>query len=553
MTTQSDDSSRMDTPAAEISDAMNDSARVTSKPTRTARSHTAAAAQAAEDAYMAATASRAPVTRELPTAEAEPSSAEAENSASTDAPASDGVEEFDDGATREVAAVSPTDVASTTRTGAPAFEFALAEDMPSARSEPRFEQTDASGDDLDATVMRPLQRPQVSSLDQPMTEPAPPRRYNTLAGAFNRSRASASDPSATTARPSNPSTPSALPTPTPQAAAPAGMDSDEEFVDEVDDTEEEWAMADQPTVQWTPEQIQQMQRLKPDFLTQTGEQPSWPPSPSAAPIAPESDASHHDWRAGLPPRPQPPFSLNGTARPTVSEQRLAAPDGRVAPEPASASTAGALPDPRMARFQELRRQRFAHDQGERAPDDPAPVADTMRQWWSDLRPGLQNALHFQREARASGMHPIPAYEAATVSRMGDAFGRLAASARELSERAQQAAAPTIKRIHDQVEQAAQGIISRFEGDTVRQQAPLLGPGRIAIFFRQGVSVGQAQRLLAASAARPMRLIPRKHGFLARVQPGKEAEVCERLRMHPYVSDVVYLEFNEYGEPVGGRR
>ncbi len=215
--------------------------------------------------------------------------------------------------------------------------------------------------------------------------------------------------------------------------------------------------------------------------------------------------------------------------------------------------ASVQPDPRMERFQELRRQRFAHGQGERSDADPPPMADAVRQWWSDLRPGLQNALSYQREARASGMHPIPAYEAAPVSRLGDAFGRLAASARELSERAQQAAAPTFRRIHDQVEQAAQGIISRFEGDPVRQQAPLLGPGRIAIFFRQGVSVGQAQRLLAASAARPMRLIPRKHGFLARVQPGKEAEVCERLRQHPYVSDVVYLEFNEYGEPVGGRR
>ncbi|HZC06989.1 MAG TPA: hypothetical protein VE338_15245, partial [Ktedonobacterales bacterium] len=356
----------------------------------------------------------------------------------------------------------------------------------------------------------------------------------------------------TTSNPSNPSNPILPPAQTPRTAAPTDPDADEEFVDEVNDSEDDWAMADQPTVQWTPDQIQQMQRLKPDFL-QTGEQASWPPRPGATPIAPETDASHHDWRAGLPPRPQPPFTLNGAPRPAATEHRLAAPDGRIAPEPASASMAGALPDPRMSRFQELRRQRYAHDQGEHADDTPAPVADTMRQWWNDLRPGLQNALSFQREARASGMHPIPAYEAAPVSRLGDAFGRLAASARELSGRAQQAAAPTIKRIHDQMEQAAQGIISRFEGDTVRQQAPLLGPGRIAIFFRQGVSVGQAQRLLAASAARPMRLIPRKHGFLARVQPGKEAEVCERLRMHPYVSDVVYLEFNEYGDPVGGRR
>ena len=94
-------------------------------------------------------------------------------------------------------------------------------------------------------------------------------------------------------------------------------------------------------------------------------------------------------------------------------------------------------------------------------------------------------------------------------------------------------------------------IFRVEGDSMRQQAPLLGPGaHITVIFRQGVTVGQAQRLLAANAARPMRLIPREHGFLARVESGKEAEVCERLRQHPYVREV-YPEYNEYGDPVGG--
>jgi hypothetical protein len=502
---------------------MTETTRVT-KGKKGAKSHTAAAAQAAANAHAAGAnhPQAAPVTREL-----------ADSGARAYAAPYD--DDLDEGATRESLAVAPL----------------------------------AQSDDPDATIMRSQPRPVVSDVaqsansgdmadvDEPMTEPAPPRpRYNTLAGAFNRPRASASDPGSPSGRLSAPQTPSAPLAPlTPQMAAPTEPDAYEDFVDEVDETENEWALADQPTVQWTPEQIKQMQRLKPDFpdFLQTGEQPSWPPRPGATPVAPESDASHHDWRAGLPPRPRPSFPLDVTSRPLPSEPRLAAPDGRVAPAPASASVAGAQPDPRMERFQELRRQRVAHDQGERAESDPAPVREAVRQWWSDLNPGLQSALRFQREARASGMHPIPAYENAAVARLGDAFGRLAASARELTERAQQAAAPTIKRIHDQVEQAAQGIISRFEGDTVRQQAPLLGPGRIAIFFRQGVSVGQAQRLLAASAARPMRLIPRKHGFLARVQPGTEAEVCERLRSHPYVSDVVYLQYNEYGEPIGGRR
>lgn len=132
--------------------------------------------------------------------------------------------------------------------------------------------------------------------------------------------------------------------------------------------------------------------------------------------------------------------------------------------------------------------------------------------------------------------------------MGDAFGRLAQTARDLSERAQAAAGPTLKRWHNQAEQAAQALVERIEGSQARQQEPLLGPGRLAVFFRSGVTVGQAQKLLAASQARPMRLIPRKHGFLAYVTPGLEAEIGERLRVHPYVRDVAYLEYPDSVEP-----
>ena len=537
MTTQADGSSRMDeTAATEMPDAMTD----------------ANAARGAKEKKGARGKSQAArVTQELPAIDLEPAQEPAQQPPAAPESTAQPMAELDDGATREVPAVTP--------------------------SGPLAAQPMLASDDPDATIVRPqpyappAPPAPLAPIDQPMTEPVAPRRYNTLASTFNRSRTAASDPAAPVNRGAEPARAASPTPPTPPAPMPAPMaapvtsafssgpryptanDDAEEFVDEVDDSEDEWAVADQPTVQWTPQQIQQMQQLKPDFL-QTGEQPSWPPRPGAALVEPESDASHHDWRMGLPPRPRPPFPLHGVSRPfDAGEQRFAAPDGRVAPPPPSASLAGAQPDPRMERFQELRRQRFAHGQGERDEADPTPVADAMRQWWNDMRPNLNSALAYQREARASGMHPIPAYEPAPVSRLGDAFGRLAASARELSGRAQQAAAPTIKRIHDQVEQAAQGLISRFEGDDVRQQAPLLGPGRVAVFFRQGVTVGQAQRLLAASSARPMRLIPRKHGFLARVMPGKESEVCERLRQHPYVRDVAYLEYNEYGEPVGGRR
>jgi hypothetical protein len=172
------------------------------------------------------------------------------------------------------------------------------------------------------------------------------------------------------------------------------------------------------------------------------------------------------------------------------------------------------------------------------------VTERVRQWWSDLRPGLQKALDYQHEARASGAHPIPAQESAPSSRLGDVFGRLTASARGLTGRAQ----PAFKRLHDQAEQAAQAFVGRFEGDLARQQAPFLGPGRIAVFFRSGVSVGQAQRLLSSNEARPLRIIPRKHGFLAYVLPGNEEQISRRLRVHPYVRDVVYMAVNAYDDP-----
>lgn len=485
-----------------------------------------------------------PATRELPAVELTPS--ESVESAPTSAPvpeagasreawmldADDAVEEIDEeideGATREAPAVT-----------GPQASLASA--------------------DPDATVVRgvphaPAELATVADEMIPAQEtPAPRPRYNTLAGAFTRPRTTPS-PADAEERSLPPAAPLLEDMPTFEMAG---------IADEVD-PELEWSVADQPTIHLSPEELR---ALRPSSFLDTGGQPSWPPRPQAAPPAPDVDASApppaqprsappyvaradepdvRDWRSALPPRPQPPFPLEAISRPFTQSERLAAPDGRVAP---LAEPDGAMADYRMERFQELRRHRMAHEQGDAATDDVTPVAEAVRQWWNDLRPGVGSALRFQREARASGTHPLPAYvPPPPTSRLGDAFGRLAASAREMTGRAQQAAGPTLKRIHDQVEQAAQGIIQRFEGDAARQQAPLLGPGRVAIFFRQGVTVGQAQRLLAASSARPMRLISRRHGILAHVMPGRESEVCERLRQHPYVDDVVYMEYDERGEP-----
>ena len=80
----------------------------------------------------------------------------------------------------------------------------------------------------------------------------------------------------------------------------------------------------------------------------------------------------------------------------------------------------------MQRYQELHRRRDASENGERDPDADKRVTERVRQWWGDLRPGLKKALEYQHEARASGVHPIPAYEPAEPapsSRLGDVFGR----------------------------------------------------------------------------------------------------------------------------------
>jgi hypothetical protein len=432
-----------------------------------------------------------------------------------------------------------------------------------------------------------------SSLSRSSSRLSRPRK-TTLAMAITRPPASSTPPApsdaelptdddAPTLRRSHPSAPKA-------GAAPASA----EIADEAD----EWSIADQPTVYLPPDSIirsrttqQEKQQDEsadmpdvPDAATHEDDdgegyaprprRPSYPappsvrrPAASRPPITPMTPLPPGTARPPYPPRREPRetrlplnrpnnlHSLNSPNNPN-GPRRLASPDGRPMPgTPPTGVPRAALPDPRMERFQRLREGRMAHQEGERAPDEPRHVTEIVRQWWRDLRPNLNNALNYQREARASGVHPIPAHEPTQGSWLGDAFGRLAASARGMTERAQQAMAPQLNRLqelHGHAENAANAFVQKLEGPAVRQQAPLLGPGRIAVFFKQGVTVGQAQALLSASHARPIRLIPRKHGFLALVAPGEEAEISERLRDHPYVRDVAYLEYNEYGEAIPPR-
>lgn len=441
-----------------------------------------------------------------------------------------------------------------------AAESGAATDVPGAAAPETAPETAPEAEQVAATTPR-----------LPAVAPAPLPSHMLPAG-------TADDPGATTQLPipeaGAPATESELaPTPAPQAVRAAASEpaAIEGIADEVDP---DWAVADQPTVAFTPP-APPRQTQRPAFL-ETGEQEVWPPRPTPTgtppigierpaaqftpPPRPAFPASGPSAETGAPPtsyatnRPrtlgqvQPSPIPRPTSRPITNTNRLASPTGRLA----LGSTSSAYSDPRMRRLVELRLQRDAHSAGHQGPGENAPVAQMLRQWWADLLPGLAQALDHMHEARESGVYPIPAHEPTAVGRLGDAFGRVTRAARDLGERAQAAAAPTLNKLHERAEQAAQALVERIEGPPVRQQAPLLGPGRVAVFFQQGVTVVQAQRLLVTNRARPLRLIPRRHGFLAFVQPGQEPVVGEQLRQHPYVRDVVYLEYDANGEPLPPR-
>lgn len=444
----------------------------------------------------------------------------------------DGQDAFNGDASQPDVSASKGQAAARVTRPLPAVDGAAAAETVS----PRVTQCEDDGGD---TLTQRAVRPETTSRP----------RKSTLAMAITRPQANGAGSAQATPSQGVPRQASAVLRPNAAAAPP----------DEVADEADEWAAADQPTVYLAPRPAR---RSRPQFL-EAGENQSWPRRPTPTPPA----STPMRQAPPVPARPPAPSSMprqsvqGGPGRPdrmdhpsvpdpAMSRQpRLASPTGRPMPSaPPPGISPAAIPNPRDLRFQELRRRRLNHAEGERDPKDAQPVGDIVRRWWNDLLPGLQGALHYQREARESGVYPIPAYEETPTgrARLGDAFGRFAASARELSGRAQEAAGPTLKRLHEQAEQATHAIVDRIESASDRQQEPLLGPGRVAIFFRQGVTIGQAQSLLSASGARPIRLIPRKHGFLSVVPPGSEAAISERLRVHPYVRDVAYVEYDEQG-------
>lgn len=328
-----------------------------------------------------------------------------------------------------------------------------------------------------------------------------------------------------------------------------------------DETEgaDDWSVVDQPTVLLVQQMLAgnqpaadgadagpdaagaEVPRVKRGPVTT--ERATWAPLPAREAGGPQAmvEQQQADPRQPKTTRPIHPDVLGGP--------RYAAPDGKLMPvTPPEGVPRVAAGNMRVERFQHLRGSRKAHEQGERAPQDPPRVSEMARTFWNDLLPGVKQALHMQHEARASGAYAVPEYLATAVSWLGDVFGKVAVSTRDLANRAQQTAGPTLKRWHEHAEQYAQRLIDRLDGGPIQQQAPFLAPGRIAVLFRSGVTIPQAQRLLHNAQARPLRAIPHKHGYLALVRPGREGDIAERLRQHPYVRDVIFMEYSQADDP-----
>jgi hypothetical protein len=340
---------------------------------------------------------------------------------------------------------------------------------------------------------------------------------------------------------------------------PMGAYVEDEIPDETDGADD-WSVVDQPTVQLVhqmlaaslpaahggvgpgaaqgvdPASVQPSVQPSVQRGQVTNERASWPSLAAA------------DAAAQQTPSSQQPKTTQSIHPDLLGGPRYAAPDGKLMQMTPPTGVPPVAANVRRERFQELRESRKAHEQGGRAPHDTPHVSEVVRTWWRDLLPGVQGGLRAQHEARASGTYAAPEYLATAVSWLGDVFGKVAVSTRELANRAQQNTAPTLKRWHQWAEQYAQGLIERLEGSPIQQQAPFLAPGRIAVLFRSGVSMAQAQRLLMNAQARPMRAIPNKHGFLALVRPGREADVAERLKLHPYVRDVIYMQYSPNDDP-----
>lgn len=201
-------------------------------------------------------------------------------------------------------------------------------------------------------------------------------------------------------------------------------------------------------------------------------------------------------------------------------------------------------------FARLRSERLSHKLP--PPDnEPHEIALTgkLRQFWHTIKPGLDRVLGRSHRAgvrgyRETNFHTsssLPAVQLRpTDSDATPVITRLSQTAKQIGVQAREAALPALVQFHVRAEQAAQRLVDRIDarlGSTPPMQHVLLGPGRMVIAFAPGISIRNAQTIIAATHARALRRVVGYNAYLVLVPPGREARYAERFHNYREVTGV----------------
>jgi hypothetical protein len=202
-------------------------------------------------------------------------------------------------------------------------------------------------------------------------------------------------------------------------------------------------------------------------------------------------------------------------------------------------------DNHAEQFARLHRQRLEREMGaiERTSEEPY-ITDKLRQWWTDIQPGINRILgRTQRTrihgSRTSGQLPavhIHGFDAISPEPMR----RLSDAARQIGNQAQTAATPAIKKFHERAERAAQKFVDKIDerlGGSPPLQHVLVGPGRMIVSFAPNISIRDAQIIIASVQARALRRLVGYNAYLVIVPPGREAHYAERFHGYREVTGV----------------
>lgn len=280
----------------------------------------------------------------------------------------------------------------------------------------------------------------------------------------------------------------------------------------------------------------------------------------AAPSAPPEDAPTIMLEVGallaMPPPPPPVREAAQTHHKRLSLPAMPTdPDGRPASWPRPAEAAPLRPhrpgdkihDPERE-FAQLRGQRLARDsQAHPVVTDPRPLTSQIRRLWDRVQPGLERVMG---RAHRSGFYALGASASQTSTNLpavrlradddAPAIAPRSSAARAIGERASTAAVPALRRLHSRAEEAAQRLVEKIDaslGATPPMKHVLLGPGRMIIAFAPGISIRNAQIVIASVQARPLRRLVGYNAYLVLVPPGRESRYAERLHDYREVTGV----------------